>query len=48
LTSLNADDKENLHIPIKTLQDNNELLHHQVCYAVPQSLSLVAREGGLL
>jgi hypothetical protein len=34
LTSSNVDDKENLHIPIKTLKDNNELLHHQVCYPV--------------
>jgi len=34
LTSLNADDKQNLHVPIRTLKDNNGLLHHQVCYPV--------------
>jgi hypothetical protein len=29
-----ADKKENLHVPIRTLKDNNGLLHHQVQYPV--------------
>ena len=34
LTSLNADDKQNLHVPIRTLKDNNGLLYHQVQYPI--------------
>jgi hypothetical protein len=29
-----TDNKENLHVPIRTLKDNNGLLHHQVQYPV--------------
>jgi hypothetical protein len=32
-----TDNKENLHVPIITLKDNNGLLHHQVQYPVGMS-----------
>jgi hypothetical protein len=34
LTTTNTDSKETLHVPIRSFKDNNELLHHQVCYPI--------------
>ena len=34
LTTTNTDNKENLHVPIRSFKDNNGLLHHQVRYPV--------------
>ncbi len=34
LTTTNTDNKENLHVPIRSFKDNNGQLHHQVCYPV--------------